>query len=376
MVVILILSSRTPDAIGYSQYTLQLGKTNNQVEVLNFLKSDSGLVIPTKPILSPYYGPAGQIYFNQYGDGGFYYHTGVLWKRLISVTDSVNNFVTPAVLKDSIGVVRGLIPTNNNQLSNGAAYITAAAIAGKVNYSDSNVTFATPKKLRDSSVSIRSAIPTNNNQLSNGSAYITGITAALIVAALTYTPVTNARTLTIAGTSQDMSADRTFSPTTTNIPEGTSLYYTNARARSAISLTTTGTGPASYSSSTGVLNVPIPYVPSINAVSRTINSATYTPSATLQAMVTYTIQISCTATIGSNASGQVTFQYSINGGGAWADAGVVKNSNTVSLALALNLVNIQVASITATIPSGALCRLVPSTTGTTVITYVSGVEVY
>jgi len=47
---------------------------------------------------------------------------------------------------------------------------------------------------------------------------------------------------------------------TDDIPEAgspTNLYFTNARARSAISLTTTGSsGAATYSSSTGVLNVP------------------------------------------------------------------------------------------------------------------------
>ena len=44
---------------------------------------------------------------------------------------------------------------------------------------------------------------------------------------------------------------------TTNISEGTNLYYTDARARSAVSLTTTGSsGASTYSSSTGVLNVP------------------------------------------------------------------------------------------------------------------------
>jgi len=45
--------------------------------------------------------------------------------------------------------------------------------------------------------------------------------------------------------------------TTTNISEGTNLYYTNARARQAISLTTTGSsGAATYSNVTGVLNIP------------------------------------------------------------------------------------------------------------------------
>jgi hypothetical protein len=45
--------------------------------------------------------------------------------------------------------------------------------------------------------------------------------------------------------------------TTTNISEGTNLYFTDSRARSAISLTTTGSsGAATYSNLTGVLNVP------------------------------------------------------------------------------------------------------------------------
>jgi len=45
--------------------------------------------------------------------------------------------------------------------------------------------------------------------------------------------------------------------TTSAISEGTNLYFTNARSRSAISLTTTGTsGAATYNSTTGVLNVP------------------------------------------------------------------------------------------------------------------------
>lgn len=45
--------------------------------------------------------------------------------------------------------------------------------------------------------------------------------------------------------------------TTTNLTEGSNLYYTDTRARSAISITTTGTsGAATYSSLTGVINIP------------------------------------------------------------------------------------------------------------------------
>jgi hypothetical protein len=48
------------------------------------------------------------------------------------------------------------------------------------------------------------------------------------------------------------------STTTDQLPEGVvNLYYTNTRARAAISLTTTGvSGAATYNSSTGVFNIP------------------------------------------------------------------------------------------------------------------------
>lgn len=53
----------------------------------------------------------------------------------------------------------------------------------------------------------------------------------------------------------------------------TNLYFTNARARTAISLTTTGTsGAATYSSSTGVINIPIYAVNSGTVTSVTATS--------------------------------------------------------------------------------------------------------
>lgn len=72
--------------------------------------------------------------------------------------------------------------------------------------------------------------------------------------------------------------------TTTNIAEGTNLYYTDLRARQAISLTTTGnSGASTYDNTTGVLNVPnytlsgLGGVPSTREL--TINGTTYDLSA-------------------------------------------------------------------------------------------------
>jgi len=59
------------------------------------------------------------------------------------------------------------------------------------------------------------------------------------------------RTLTINGTTYDLTANRTWTLTTANISEVTNLYYTDARARAAISVT----GSGSYNSATGVITV-------------------------------------------------------------------------------------------------------------------------
>jgi hypothetical protein len=67
---------------------------------------------------------------------------------------------------------------------------------------------------------------------------------------------TSTKTLTL--TKQDgTTLTASFGLTTSDTAEGSNLYYTDARARGAISLTTSGTsGAASYNSSTGVLNIP------------------------------------------------------------------------------------------------------------------------
>lgn len=174
-------------------------------------------------------------------------------------------------------------------------------------------------------LSNKPTIPTNTNQLTNGAGFITGVNSGDITSALGYTPVTNARTVTVNGVTHDLSANRTWSvgtlvgsdtvslsnrintkltipsgttsqyvrgdgtlatfptipSTTSQISEGSNLYYTDARSRAAISLTTTGSGAATYNSSTGVLNVPTPATP------RRIETYTGTTNASGNYTVTY-----------------------------------------------------------------------------------------
>lgn len=115
---------------------------------------------------------------------------------------------------------------------------------------------------------------------------------------------------------------------------------------------------------------------SFSSVTRPINSTTYTVSRTKNSRVYYTINITCTATIGSASSGSVSLQYSTNVGSSWIDIGNVKNSNTVTLALALNSITIQESQICGEIPINALVRMNQTSTGTTTISFVRGQEIY
>ena len=64
--------------------------------------------------------------------------------------------------------------------------------------------------------------------------------------------------ITAGANTQYWRGDKTWQTlNTTVVPEGTNLYYTDARTKNALSVTTTGTsGAATYSSTTGVFNIP------------------------------------------------------------------------------------------------------------------------
>ena len=112
-----------------------------------------------------------------------------------------------------------LIPTNNNQLVNGAGYITNTALAGYVlssdlaavattgNYADlsnkptiptvNNATLTIQKNgttvktftaNASSNVTCNITVPTNTNELTNGAGFITGINSSDVITALGYTP--------------------------------------------------------------------------------------------------------------------------------------------------------------------------------------------
>lgn len=244
-----------------------------------------------------------------------------------------------------------------------------------------------------------------------------------IISGLGYTPTTQVRTITINGSTQDLSANRTWSVGTLvasdtvslstrintkfNIPSGTTGQYlnglgnpitfptiptntnqltngsgfiTNAGARSAISLTTTGnSGASTYNSTTGVLNIPnyaTPSAPTFNpSPGRSLNT-NYTVSATQNARVSYTVALTTTLSLlNLNSAARVFLEYSTNGGSSWNTINSAGTSRTLSVAITIGINETTYWNLVGEIPTNALVRLRSTTSGGGTAAFDSGIEV-
>jgi hypothetical protein len=127
--------------------------------------------------------------------------------------------------------------------------------------------------------------------------------------------------------------------TTSNITEGTNLYYTNARARAAISLTTTGTsGAATYNSTTGVFNIP-QYAPDLSGfvpytgATANVNLGTHTLLAK-DLVINHSSGSGVAASITKNGSGEALTV--VKGSGSGNAASI---TGGITLLTTLNLTN-------------------------------------
>lgn len=193
--------------------------------------------------------------------------------------------------------------------------------------------------------------------------------------------------LTLVGNVLGISAGNSVNLLTTNVNEGTNLYYTDTRARLAHSITTTGTGAATYNNGTGVLNIPIysPPTPSYN----------HTPSLTIQTVAAaangtqisstrpvtaqYAITLVSTATIAGNQSGYAIFEICATNSAIatdWQEIDRTPNGQAVSLAITLQSVTTGGGHVGGIIPAGWYRRVRSViTAGTPTFTYNSGQEV-
>lgn len=207
--------------------------------------------------------------------------------------------------------------------------------------------------------------PTNLSAFTNGPGYIASISSGNVTTALGFTPY-NA----------------------TN----PSAYVTSSGARSAISLTTTGTsGAATYDSGTGVLNMPqyaaaarsfnnAPSAKTIQTVAASANG--FQVSSTRDSNVTYSITIVTATTLGggTNVSGYVVLEIAATNSataGDWSEVGRVPSGQNNALTVALGtLTQTAGGSVHCLVPAGYYARLRSvNSNGTPTYTYNSGQEV-
>lgn len=166
--------------------------------------------------------------------------------------------------------------------------------------------------------------------------------------------------------------------TTANLTEGSNLYFTNARAQAAIS----ASSPLTYSSGVvgcqtagssqaGCLSSAnwttfnnkfgsVTYTPS--ATSRALN-ANFTPSATNARMVFYSIAASCSATLAGGQTSTIELRSDTSATPTTVRS-TVSVGNTVALAVAITVTNTQTAMLSYLVPPGHNVRLVSSGTCT------------
>lgn len=249
-------------------------------------------------------------------------------------------------------------------------------------------------------------IPTTTSQLTNNSGFLTSINGSMVTAALGYTPYN----------------------------DNTNNYITTAGARNSLSLTTTGTsGPASYSSATGVINVPA-YTGTVSSVGLsstdlTVSGSPVTGSGSITANLTTTgvvggtyfgmftidekgrvtaatttvmdtlspsrsfntpykmsttnwvtispsFSVSCTLSLTTGQSGEVYLEWSADGTSGWTRAALVPFSNSGSLTIGLNLTQINGATATLTLPPNYWWRLrTNNVIGTPTYTFTGGSKI-
>ena len=210
------------------------------------------------------------------------YHTTARARSALSVTSNTGISYNSATGVFNLASIPNSSLTNNSITINGTSVAlggtrtldTDAVSEGATNKYFSNtlargaVSFTAGSGAYNSTTGVIT-IPTNTNQLTNGANFATEsfVTSAVagkdntdeITEGSTNLFFTNARArgaVSAGGSLSYNSSTGVFSyttPSTSGISEGTNLYYTDARARGAVSFTA---GSGAYNSSTGVFTIP------------------------------------------------------------------------------------------------------------------------
>lgn len=194
-----------------------------------------------------------------------------------------------------------------------------------------------------------------------------GISSANVTTALGFTPVTNSRTITINGTSQDLTSNRTWSVgTVTSVAAGTGLSGGTITSTGTISMPNTGTSGTYSSVTTDVqgrvtsgTNRNINDSPGRTLVTTT-SSTGFQISSTRDAVVNYEGTFQTTSTIGGPASVTVYLETANTNSTMPSDWTIIAqqtNTNSITLAVVLQQVDIEPWSFSRTIAAGKYVRI-------------------
>jgi hypothetical protein len=260
-------------------------------------------------------------------EGTNLYYTDARARAAISVTGSGSYNSATGVITVTGGV------TSVNTLT-GAVVLTTTNIAEGTNlyYTDARVlayltanSYATQTYVGTQIANLVASAPATLDTLNELAAALGNDPSfATTVATSIGTKVPQTRTITINGTGYDLSADRSWTIasgvtsfntrtgaitptsgdyTTALVTESGNLYYTDARARAAISLTTTGTsGAATYTS--GVLNIPN-YTTDLSALAVQDGTILYSPTRAFTPTGTISTSGTTVTTVGNHFSSAV-----------------------------------------------------------------------
>lgn len=162
---------------------------------------------------------------------------------------------------------------------------------------------------------------------------------------------------------------------------GTAVAYARSDHTHAQNLLASASAPPSVSA-TGDTGTAVVYARSDHTHPLALSVATPTrvigtafqPSATKQTLVSYSVQITCTATIGGNQNGKIELLSDASNPPTTIRA-TAQNRTAVSLAIALQAINEQTTQLTYLVPAGHFVRLVSTqTTGTPAFAIISQTE--
>lgn len=318
------------------------------------------------------------------------------------------------------------VPTTRTLTINGSAFDLSANRTWNVGDLLSSGSYSDPSWITSLAWSKITGTPTTLS----GYGITDGVTTSTLSSTLAGYATTSALTSGLAGKENTITAG-----TTAQYWRGDKTWQDfNTSSRSAISLTTTGalgTTPT-YNSSTGVLNVPVGSTAAVTSVgvtssdfsvsgspittsgnitlnlnttgvsantydrvtvdtkgrvtagfnrqtpvaiasgSKSFNTA-YQVSATNDAYLTVSPQISCNLSLSGGQAGTITLEISANGTSGWILMGVVSGSNTGTLTIGLNTTQVSGAPMFAYIPAGYYYRMTTNnTTGSPTYTFNGG----